>query len=398
MAMGTHSYSFSSVDKVTSCGDLLSEILLRLPVRSLFRFMSISKHWNSLITNNPTLKSSLYPHPDDPSGLFIPTLLGQQFIFVPFNVDNPVKAPFITLDIDPSAECSVVIKQSCNGLMLCCNELPCHERICGITKKHYVYNPTINEITTFDGPGLPAYGLNHRGINIAFDPSKSPHYRIIYIYYHRGKHMYQINMYSSQTRVCKLSLKVEMRRYSDIEFNSGVYWNNAVHWIDRSGYIVYFNLDQQMIYQKLTPSARLDFEFKNYIFESRDHFLLVEIIMCPPVSKFKIYELKRDYSEWFVKYNVDLAEFGGPLREIFNVGYDVTTEFDVLALVLGEKEGDSFLVVEIPEKIVRLNLELKTYTNLHYITFSRIDQRVCRRFFQWPYMYQFMSLSTAGFC
>ncbi|XP_071712192.1 F-box protein At5g07610-like [Rutidosis leptorrhynchoides] len=372
MAMATDSYSFSSVDKVTSCDDLLTEILLRLPVKSLFRFMSISKHWNSVITN-PTLKRRLYPHPDHPSGLFIPTL-GRQFIFVPFNVDNPIKAPFITIDIDPSFKSTIVIKQSCNGLLLCCNELACHTRKCVITNKHYVYNPTINEVTTFNGPGIPNYGFSHRGINIAFDPSKSPHYRIIYIYYHRGKHMYQINMYSSQTGVCKLSLKVEMLRYSDIEFNSGVYWNNAVHWIDFSGYIVYFNLDQQMIYQKLTPSAHLDSVFKNFIFESRDHFLLVEI-GCPLVPKIKIYELKRDYSDWFVKYNVDLEQFGGPLGEIVNVRYDVTVEFDVLALVLGEKEDDSFLVVEIPEKIVRLNLELKTYYKLHDITFSRIDER-----------------------
>ncbi|XP_071712193.1 F-box protein At5g07610-like [Rutidosis leptorrhynchoides] len=314
--------------------------------------MSTPKHWNSL-TTNPTFKRHLYPYPDHPSGLFIPTL-GRQFIFVPFHVDNPVKAPFITIDIEPSANCSIVIKQSCNGLMLCCKEGACHTRRCVVTKKHYVYNPTINEITTFDGPGIPDHGLSHRGINIAFDPSKSPHYRILYIYYHQGKRMYQINMYSSQTRVCKLSLEVEMHRYSDIEFNSGVYWNNAVHWIDFSGYVVYFNLDQQIIYQKLAPSAPLDLVFKTFIFESRDHFLHVEI-QCPLVPKFKIYELKRDYSEWFVRYNVDLEEFGGPLGKIFNGGYDVTVEFDVLALVLGKKKDDSFLVVEIPEKIVSMD-------------------------------------------
>ncbi|XP_071707953.1 F-box protein At5g07610-like [Rutidosis leptorrhynchoides] len=209
-------------------------------------------------------------------------------------------------------------------------------------------------------------------------------------------------MYSSQTRTCKVSYKHGIgRRYLFVEFRTGVYWNNAIHWIDRFGFIVYFDLDKEMSYEIKTPAfACCDLNdimnYRSYIFESRDELLLVEIY-CPLITKFKIYELKRDYSNWLVKYHVNLEEFDGslfPKSMKPSLKANQLYEFDVLSLVLGGDNGvEPFLVVETRMKIMRLNLESKTYHILRDYTSPRITPSDVPYLYQWPHVYQFaMSL------
>ncbi|GKB58316.1 F-box protein-like protein isoform X2, partial [Tanacetum coccineum] len=62
----------SSVSAVVSSDDLLTEILLRLPILSLLFFKSVSKHWLSLIRHiNSTSRRTQNPHLDPPTGLFV---------------------------------------------------------------------------------------------------------------------------------------------------------------------------------------------------------------------------------------------------------------------------------------------------------------------------------------
>ncbi|GMP23902.1 hypothetical protein CsSME_00001342 [Camellia sinensis var. sinensis] len=47
-----HHYHLAlSADTIASNADLLTKTLLHLPIRLLFRFKSVSKHWLSLITH-----------------------------------------------------------------------------------------------------------------------------------------------------------------------------------------------------------------------------------------------------------------------------------------------------------------------------------------------------------
>ncbi|GER29579.1 F-box family protein [Striga asiatica] len=68
--------------------------------------------------------------------------------------------------------------------------------------------------------------------------------------------------------------------------------------------------------------------------------------------QFKVYEMRRDYSEWFVKYEVNLFPL---LKEAFSI----------LCVVRGEKEEGSFLVVQIPGKAVRYNIVCGTFDVLY---------------------------------
>ncbi|XP_071739024.1 F-box protein At5g07610-like [Rutidosis leptorrhynchoides] len=371
---------FMAAKKVGSSQDLVTEILLRLPVRSLIMFKSVCKHWYFVITNHPCFKNPNNKPPDPPSGLFV--RISRGYVFVPFDLHNPVKFPILK-NYGPNRE-TVQFKHSCNGLILCGNlngEL--------LTDNSYVCNPTINQYiclpVCLNGDCL----LN---MSIAFDPLISPHYKVIYVYRDLDPvsvvYNYQIDMYSSQTRTCKVSHKFNITKVNRMAFTTGVYWKNAVHWLDKVGLIVYFDLEQEMTCEIEAPFARqlagLD-DYENYLcdlFESRDQLLLVEIYR-PVINKLKIYELKRDYSDWLVKYHVDFEDFGGyPVsRNVLPYRFDyLVDDFDVLSLVLGSYNDDesSFLVVETTcGKIMRLDLESKTCHELGDITcYHRIKYRL----------------------
>lgn len=81
----------------------------------------------------------------------------------------------------------------------------------------------------------------------------------------------------------------------------------------------------------------------------------------PSTTSLGVYELKSDCSEWFIKYLVDLAPISKAFPQMtkhkacYFGGF--TFAFDVLALIRRENfQEDSFLVLEIPGKVIRYNL------------------------------------------
>nr|GEU53148.1 hypothetical protein [Tanacetum cinerariifolium] len=369
----------SSADKVASNVDLLMDILSRLPTRLLVRSMCVSQEWTTLI-RNPTFQKLRNPNPEPPSGLFIAVSKNEyaKCEFVPYDIGNPVKPPPLTPNFDPEANI-FFIRNAVNGLFLCT----------GLRGKDYVYNPTINQFSKLPIRDTDSYLL---GMSIAFDPSISPHYKIAYVYFLEER-IFEIRVYSSETHTCKTACIVNLdydisNTPIKMEFKGGVYWNNAVHWISDHRFVLYFNFDRELIHKISTPSVRKNL---NYIFESRGHFLDVE--MSDPVdSTLKIHELKRDYSEWFVKYIVNLKELGWSFPRLFRRGSPVALQTAVLDLVLGEKDDDSFLVLEIPWTVVRYNLVSKTFHKLHdFTTYPNCSRPMKGQspILRWPLAYQF---------
>ncbi|KAK4489373.1 hypothetical protein RD792_005182 [Penstemon davidsonii] len=127
--------SSNSAEIVCSIDDLLTQILLRLPVKSLLRFKSVSKQWFSLIINPKFchLHSSRKKNP--PNGLFY-SILGQH-PYIPFSPQKPRNAPSVNLNFTNNPSVSTIL-QSCNGLFLCGNKR---------SRTFYVYNPTTNRST-----------------------------------------------------------------------------------------------------------------------------------------------------------------------------------------------------------------------------------------------------------
>ncbi|KAL2248562.1 F-box protein At5g07610-like [Sesamum indicum] len=371
----------SSAQIVASIDDLLTEILLRLPIRSLIRFKLVCKHWHSLITT-PRFSLLRNPYPNPAVGLFLPCSDGGQnrfgqteclvlelnsrFEYVPFSLGVPPTAPFRQLNI--TEECSGFrILQSCNGLLLCCSSSWGRY----YSKRYYVYNPTTKRFSALpklDGASWGSTGV--RGMSLAFDPAKSPHYKVVCV---RGfdvdseEYHYQFEVYSSEKGPWR---KCGEPFTADVDFENGVYWNGAVHWISNgAGDSFYFNTDSEVLEKMPMPPIPDGWDWRsNYYFgESCDHLHYIEIYA--PQIQFNVYEMKRDYSAWFVKYQVDLspvvAANPGMIRDNFEPTDWHYYAFSVFVLVRGEQEEDSFLVLQIPGKAIRYNIVCKTFEIVH---------------------------------
>ncbi|GJS11048.1 AT-hook motif nuclear-localized protein 28-like protein [Tanacetum coccineum] len=323
--------SSRSVELVISNNDLLTEILVRLPVVSLVLFKSVSKRWNSLIIDyaaNLTLSRNLDPL----SGLFIRkrsySKSSYSYDFVSFDIRIPLLATSFTDFVHGD----VRILQSCNGLLLCCSTLSGNG-------KFYVYNPG--------------------GLRMAFDPTKSPHYKVVYGELMMGDHpldrWVQMHTYSSETGNWSLCGH-HFPKLSFEFFGYGVYWNDAIYWTNFEDKI--FKLDimnEHPVFTALQTPLTLDLKvhFERRLFESRGCLLLFG--MQNTCSKhFTIFEKSNVYSEWSVKYIVYLDDIIKPFPKR---RYEYPRVF---CIVLGEREEDSVLVMELDKKVVQYKIASKT--------------------------------------
>jgi len=89
-----------------------------------------------------------------------------------------------------------------------------------------------------------------------------------------------------------------------------------------------------------------------YFGESCGHLHLTKISFY--TIRFDVYEMRRDDSEWFVKYKVD---FERPDHELTYIN------FTILSLVRGKREEDAFLVLAVvnDDKVMKYNLINKTF-------------------------------------
>ena len=85
-----------------------------------------------------------------------------------------------------------------------------------------------------------------------------------------------------------------------------------------------------------------------------------------------VYEMLSGHSGWFLKYQVELDELPVAYPE-FNHEYLPPSsphyyEFEVLDVVRGENEEDTFIVVRIPGKIIRYNVFDKSFNQIYDIS------------------------------
>ncbi|KAK6117856.1 hypothetical protein DH2020_048398 [Rehmannia glutinosa] len=331
----------SSAEIVASIDDLLTEIFVRLPLNSLIHFKSVSKHWDSLISN-----LGIYhfrnPKPNPAIGLIFQCLNATDHPHVLF-FNKSIRKLNFTKDFCPRG---ITILNSCYGLLVCHSN-----KRRGI---YYIFNPTTNKYST-----IPQLDGGHWiqdsvcGMILAFDPSKSPHYKVVCVL-GLGDVMgqYKFEVYSSKTS--------SWRKYgepftAEVNFQNGVYWNGSIHWISfsKTGKSFYLNPDDDARMPKVMPTPpRQDMisTDKYYFGESCDHLHFIGRIKTWK-EIINVYEMMRDYSEWFVKYTVDLS---------FN-SYYIGHSFPICTLVRGKKDDDTFLILRTMRKILQYNLACGTF-------------------------------------
>ncbi|GJU81094.1 hypothetical protein Tco_1283459 [Tanacetum coccineum] len=82
---------------------------------------------------------------------------------------------------------------------------------------------------------------------------------------------------------------------------------------------------------------------------------------------FTIYEIRKGCSMWSVRYPVNTDDCMNPLPERWSIRSIVWSN------VLGEKEEDSFLVINLSGKVIEYNIVSKTLREIYDIGSNQLD-------------------------
>ncbi|GJS07893.1 receptor-like serine/threonine-protein kinase SD1-8 [Tanacetum coccineum] len=178
---------------------------------------------------------------------------------------------------------------------------------------------------------------------------------------------------------------------------SAMYWNNALHWLEtENSQLTHYKLNIEypdhpiitiiQIPQSLQQGRNF---FKSYgnilpmiitiqiphilhlegkLFDSRGCLLLVRQDDFGS-SKFTIYDMMKGSSVWSVRYHVDTDDFMTPLSE----GWSIRST--VWSIVLGEREDNSFLVINLSGKVVEYNLISKKPFAMYDMRPKQVDHK-----------------------
>ncbi|GJT74287.1 hypothetical protein Tco_1041012 [Tanacetum coccineum] len=236
------------------------------------------------------------------------------------------------------------------------------------------------------------------GLRLTFDPTKSPDYKVV----RAGRNSCEIviQIYSLESGNWTLC-RERFTYFFFVHFDSEIYWNDALHWLETENrQLTHYKLNikdhehpiitiiqipqdhEQPIITTMLPmiiSIRiphmLHLEWK--LFESIGCLVLVHR-HCIGSSRFTIYEMRKgcsvdDFgssefticemmkgsSVWSVRYHVDTDDFMTLLPE----GWSIWST--VWSIVLGEREDDSFLVINLSGKVVEYNLISKNLREMY---------------------------------
>ncbi|GJY95956.1 hypothetical protein Tco_0512317 [Tanacetum coccineum] len=258
----------------------------------------------------------------------------------------------------------------------------------GGTHFDYIYNPSTNLVKMLPEPDYAHddskfYGC--AGLGLAFDLTKSPDYKVVRA--RRNSCEIVIQIYSSETDSWSLC-KERFLYFFFVHFDSAIYWNDVIHWLETENrQLTHYKLNIEdhehpiittiqipqdhehpiittmlpMIISKRIPHM-LHLEGK--LFELRGCLVLVRRDYIG-FSEFTIYEMTKGCSVWSIKYIVNTGDFMNPLPEGWSI------RFIVWSIVLGEREENSFLVINLSAKVVQYNL---ISNNLHEIYDMRSNE------------------------
>ncbi|OVA19250.1 F-box domain [Macleaya cordata] len=352
-----HESSSSSSSVIASNFDILIQILLCLPLKSLGVFKSVSKQWLSLISDPYFVRNHRLRNQISISGLFLPKSSlfkpGREYelIFLDGNITSGIPVETLNFGDDPA---SIPIDQSCNGLF-CCSSSSRNFRTKVFSSTYYIYNPFTKHYRILPPSQFRENAfVSSSNVSLAFDPLKSPYYEAICMW-RDDKYNFQIEIYSSKTDSWRLSgdtFPAPMGLY----YKSGVYWNGSLHWINMERNIaVYFDIDQELVKRMPLPSVSNGY-WENgrfaYFGESRGHLQLIDTY-DPNPTRFDILEMETDYTGWTTKYHVDLE---GVLIAYPEIDRD---RFEFSILLVQEEEESSKLVLQILNNMVIISYDPK---------------------------------------
>lgn len=367
-----------SAEMIGNNDDILINILVHLPEKSLLRFRNVSKHWLSLLSS-PYFSRCLNHTSKSPSALFLrmPSSSYKPKYYFLWLDGKPILGPFIRSLTFVDEPAGIRILKSCNGFFLCCS----NNRIGEYNRNYYIYNPTTNQYTTLPQTSIRIPNTTF-GVILAFDPSKSSHYKVVFVRSSETSHLYQLEIYSSETQRWSFSNEIPRANYSQ-----GVYCCGCIYWMTNSGTLLCFGVDQERFHEIPMPEIPDDWNQQakcRYFGESGGHLHLILTSGKHSTRQFDVYEMEKDSSRWFVKYKVDLNAVISDYPEMTRSSNSHTSDWDyhsfrVLSVVCKESEG-SFMVLHIPGKVISYSFKDKASTLIHDFAPGCTDIEGCTMF------------------
>ncbi|KAI8019946.1 F-box protein [Camellia lanceoleosa] len=351
LAIGCTSLEDSlAAEVIISNVDLLTEILLHVPTKSLLRFKCVSKHWLSLISD-PQFSCN------HARRMKISLISGLYFHYKPWNFKELISVslhshsslPTLAFLNGVGERSTPRIVDSCNGLLLCSKVYGRHFIVC---------NPTTQKYTTLAEPNSKSLSLHGFGAYLAFDPLKSPHYKVVLVNCSslfagiRGS-SYGINIYSSESASWK---HIPVSTSPGDSLTRRVFWNGAIHWMSDGNIHFRFDVDAETLTGTPMPPYPKILSGGKYMYfgEYQGHLFLIQTHQCSPMG-FRILEMDRDSCCWNVKYRVSLRHLKAAFPENFH------PPFSVLSVVKGANEKDFEMILAIHGKYISYNLDCKTW-------------------------------------
>ncbi|XP_058202954.1 F-box protein At5g07610-like [Rhododendron vialii] len=210
------------------------------------------------------------------------------------------------------------IQHSCNGLLLFHTRYV--DRNGYLLPLYIVCNPTTNKHTVLPKTGFSSrLACRRRGPYLAFDPSKSPHYKVVVVsLYHTQS--FEIDVYNSETRNWK-NIEIDVRslgtrNWINIFFpgktscGRGVFWNGAIHWLSSNNSVLKFDIDAEKMLTFPLPQRPTLLPQNNisYLGECGGGLILVQTNLLS-IEICRILELEGDNIHWIENYRVDLRAF-----------------------------------------------------------------------------------------
>ncbi|KAK6156289.1 hypothetical protein DH2020_010537 [Rehmannia glutinosa] len=192
----------SSAERVESIDDILMEILIRLPEKSIFRFMSVSKRWTNIITN-PFFLKTLSRRRCRGGGRLL-ALIERNFFPVPWFKPLPRWPPPMNIlpvidDDHRTSICKYVPKllgyfiNSSNGLILCGRH----------PYQYHVLNPVSRKWVMLPPPSPVALdGYERKSVGLMCEENTSElvaDYTVVIAAAHADDNTMRIESYSSKT-------------------------------------------------------------------------------------------------------------------------------------------------------------------------------------------------------
>ncbi|PIN11485.1 hypothetical protein CDL12_15907 [Handroanthus impetiginosus] len=198
------------------------------------------------------------------------------------------------------------ILQSCNGLLLveCTNSRYAD-------KNYYVCNPTTGKYRKLSLSEEQREGVS--GVRIAFDPSKSPYYKVLCFRSNKGSDngSDNVEVYDSEIHTWKDRVQTS---HVQGQIINGVCWNNGIYFIRSHlpSFYFCFKDDSHGIHRiRKIPTNQTRGAMRNHVMESNGHLHYVmpslrrrESYVCVCV-----YEKNKEDRSWFLRYKANANPF-----------------------------------------------------------------------------------------